>query len=328
MSTPERIDEKSGSPTLTHARTVSEHDHHERFPSHQDRHHHLLQIPTCTESERVPANSFLSPRMDHSREQATRLNDDLTLLQAERAVIEQEGGELRRSVSRVRSAQHDEDDLFNRPASEKGPPGIIVEPDNRAHKIVDGVKGLPRFVRYFFYCLPVTAILLIPVLLGYFQRQAQQETVIGGPGGVPLLWFGIWLEIVWLSLWAARIFTSVLPYVVSFFAKAFGASNPRQWKDVGRQIELHFALFLWMLAVLISFLPTFNNHKVPASEEESPGNPYPQVEWISTVNRVLISIFVLAVMNFVEKIIIQWIAMSFHTRTYMTRIDANKQHIA
>ncbi|KXJ93241.1 Mechanosensitive ion channel-domain-containing protein [Microdochium bolleyi] len=324
MSTPEQFDEKGGSPTLTHAPTVSEHDHHEKFPSHQERPHHLLQIPT--ESDRVPANSFLSPRGDHSREQAMRLNDDLTLLQAERAVSDQEGSDLRRSVSRVRSAQHEEDDVFNQPAPEKAPPGLVTEPENRAHKIVDGVKGLPRFVRYFFYCLPVGLILLIPVLLGYFQRVRRQETIIGGHGGVPLLWFGIWLEIVWLSLWASRIFTSVLPYVVSFFAKAFGAGSPRQWRDVGRQLELPFALFLWMLAVLISFLPTFNNHKVEAVDED--GNPWPQVEWINTVNRVLISIFVLAVMNFVEKIIIQWIAMSFHTRTYMTRIDENKQHIA
>ncbi|KAH7033388.1 Mechanosensitive ion channel-domain-containing protein [Microdochium trichocladiopsis] len=323
MSTPEQTEEKGGgSPTLTHAATVSESDL-EKFPPHNERHNHLLQIPT--HPDRFPANSFLSPNRDHTREQATRLNDDLMLLQAERAVSEQEGSELRRSVSRVRSGQPEED-VFNQPAAPTAV-AIPVEADNRAHKIVDGVKGLPRFVRYFFYCLPVAGILLVPVLLGYFQDDDKQ-TVIGGPGGVPLLWFGIWLEVVWLSLWAARIFTSILPFVLKGFALAFGAGSSNQWKDMGRQIELHFALFLWMLAVLISFWPTFNNHKVPASEEESPGNPFPEVEWMNTVNKVIISIFVLSVMNFVEKIIIQWIAMSFHTRTYMTRIEENKQSIA
>lgn len=327
MSTPEQVDEKGGSPTLTHAMTVSDHDGMEKFPTHHERSDHLLQIPT--QQDRGPVNGFLSPNRDHTREQATRLNDDLLLLQAERAVSDAEGTELRRSVSRVRSAQHEED-LFNQPAPPPTAPGLPAEPDTTAHKIVDGVKGLPRFVRYFFYCLPVTAILLIPVILGYTQDRdnGNAQTIIGGPGGVPLMWFGIWLEIVWLSLWAARIFTSILPFVFAGFASAFASSSANQWKGMGRQIELHFALFLWMLAVLISFWPTFNNHKVPASEEESPGNPFPEVAWMNTTNKVLISIFVLAVMNFVEKMIIQWIAMSFHTRTYMTRIDENKQSIA
>jgi len=324
MSTPEQVDEKGGSPTLTHAMTVSDHDNLEKFPPHHDRSNHLLQIPT--HQDRGPVNGFLLPNRDHTREQATRLNDDLLLLQAERAVSDAEGTELRRSVSRIRSAQHEED-LFNQPAPPPTAPGLASEPDTTAHKIVDGVKGLPRFVRYFFYCLPVTGILLIPVFLGYSQDKNHQ-TIIGGPGGVPLMWFGIWLEIVWLSLWAARIFTSILPFVFAGFASAFASSSANQWKGMGRQIELHFALFLWMLAVLISFWPTFNNHKVPASEEESPGNPFPEVAWMNTTNKVLISIFVLAVMNFVEKMIIQWIAMSFHTRTYMTRIEENKQSIA
>jgi hypothetical protein len=45
------------------------------------------------------------------------------------------------------------------------------------------------------------------------------------------------------------------------------------------------------------------------------------------VNKVLISIFVGAILNFAEKIIIQLIAISFHLRTYQDRIDLNKFQI-
>jgi small-conductance mechanosensitive channel len=49
--------------------------------------------------------------------------------------------------------------------------------------------------------------------------------------------------------------------------------------------------------------------------------------WVTVVNKVIIALFVLATLNFVEKILIQWIASSFHQRTYATRIDNNKTDI-
>ena len=45
------------------------------------------------------------------------------------------------------------------------------------------------------------------------------------------------------------------------------------------------------------------------------------------MNKVLVSIFVGMVLNFVEKIIIQLIAISFHLRTYQDRIELNKFQI-
>jgi hypothetical protein len=49
--------------------------------------------------------------------------------------------------------------------------------------------------------------------------------------------------------------------------------------------------------------------------------------WMNTMNKVLVSIFVAAVLNFAEKIIIQLIAISFHLRTYADRIELNKFQI-
>ncbi|KAI1485722.1 Mechanosensitive ion channel-domain-containing protein [Biscogniauxia mediterranea] len=304
------LDEKN---SLYNIPTVSEHGESDRRTQH-------LQIPGT--SDRNPADEF-SPT--ETRDQAYRLVDDLTLLQAERAVSNEENeAALHKTHTDMRSTDN-KSDVFNQATHTV--PIIPLEPPSKLNKGFLLIKNLPRMARYFFYCLPVTAILLIPILLGIFLPE-DQRAVIGGPGGVELLWFGIWLEVVWLSLWAARIATSIMPYALKVVAKMLGSGNTKKWKDVGRQLELHMSLFLWMLAVFISFLPIVDNHKVPARVPDEADTAYPYIKWIDVVNKVIIAFFVLAVLNFVEKILIQWIATSFHMRTYSTRIEVNKQCLA
>ena len=61
------------------------------------------------------------------------------------------------------------------------------------------------------------------------------------------------------------------------------------------------------------------NHRVP----NYTGDTY----WMTTVNQIIVSTFVGAVLNLVEKTIIQLIATSFHLRTYADRIEINKFQI-
>ncbi|KAI0835302.1 hypothetical protein F5Y06DRAFT_137754 [Hypoxylon sp. FL0890] len=323
-SSSNEFDEK-GSPTLTHAPTVSDtagdpEKLHEVFSSESHQH---LQVPH--ESSRMASDqAYLSET--ESRDQATRLVDDLTLLQAEQAVTHRESIELRRNHSKTRSHEPVKEDVFNQPTQA---PSIALnpEPSSQLNKVFQGIRGLPRMVRYLLYSIPITAILLIPILLGILLPQDEQA-VIGGPGGVQLQWFGIWLEVVWLSLWAARIVTSIMPYILGTCSKMLGSGNAKKWRGAGRQLELHTALFLWMLAVLVSYYPILNSHKVPAKVPDEADTAYPFINWIDVVNKVIIAFFVLATLNWVEKILIQWIAESFHLRTYSSRIETNKQCIA
>ncbi|KAI0525441.1 hypothetical protein F5B22DRAFT_341322 [Xylaria bambusicola] len=312
-------DDKS-SPTLTHDPTVSDYVDSETRPVDVHRH---LEVPHAAD-RRGSEGHFLSPA--ESQNQANRLADDLTMLQAERAVSN-EDYEIRRSRSRLRTTTEGEKgDVFNQPAPAPTI-GQSLEPPTTLKKVYDIIRNLPRIIRYFLYSLPITAILLIPIFLGIFLDPGSQA-VIGGPGGVHLLWFGIWLEVVWLSLWLARIVCSIMPYVLGLGAKISGSGNFTKWKDIGRQLELHLGLFFWLLALLISFLPIVNNHKVAARVPEEADTQFPYIRWIDIVNKIIIALFVLATLNFVEKILIQWIAASFHQRTYSNRIEVNKQSIA
>ena len=88
---------------------------------------------------------------------------------------------------------------------------------------------------------------------------------------------------------------------------------------MSKQLELPATLFFWWLAIEISFLPTMKNHHYNGNKTTT--------HWESVTNKVLVSIFVGMVLNFVEKIIIQLIAISFHLRTYADRIELNKFQI-
>ncbi len=314
-----------GSPTLTHAPTVSDmagDNEKEKDKEQQASYAHTgrpqyLNIPNNTTMDQD--HRQLSP--ESNREHATRLVDDLTLLQAEQAVSRQESNDLQRSTSRLRSAEP-KADVFNEPTHQ---PTIDIPspPPTAVTSMVATLKRLPRFFRYLLYAIPVTAMLLIPVLMGVYLPDSEQKAV-GGEGGVQLFWFGIWLMVVWWSLWVTRMVTSILPYVMRIVGKIVGSGNPKKWKDVGRQIELHAALFFWLLAIFISYHPILDSHKLAAPGDD----PYPYIRWIDVVYKIITVLFILSVLNFAEKLLIQWVAITFHTRTYATRIALNKQGIA
>ncbi|OAA71504.1 MS ion channel protein 1 [Cordyceps fumosorosea ARSEF 2679] len=253
----------------------------------------------------------------------TQLNDDLELLRAEQLISNQEHDlELQRSRSRNRTHNPVPEDAFNQIDSPYGLERKKNE-DAALYKLWSFLKKFPRFIRYIAYMLPVALLLLLPVLLGAFAVDNRRHAV-GGNGGVNLMWFGIWLEIVWCSLWVSRMLTNLLPPMMQTACKIGGSTNPKKWKDVGSQLELHAAMFLWFLAILVSFKPTTAQKRVaPIGGDEKADSQ----NWIDIVYKVIIALFVLFTLNFIEKIIIQWIATSFHQRTYATRIENNKGDI-
>ncbi|CAI4213848.1 unnamed protein product [Parascedosporium putredinis] len=273
------------------------------------------------------SNTLYRPPQDHSaisitgtRDQDTLLFDEVELQRAERLVSTREH-ELTAKGTKLRTQQvvHEDSDDDFAPPETRTRAQDPQQPDTPIYRFWLRVKKFPRFIRYFLYLIPGALLLLIPVLIGYFVDTSGINPV-GGDGGVDVMWFGIWLEIVWCSLWVSRMITSVVPWIFKGVAILVASNTPKKWKDVGHRLELPFGLFLWMLAVLVSYLPTLNNHRVPIKD----GDNEPDVNWIPIVYKVIISLFVLSTLNFVEKVLIQWIATSFHQRTYALRQSNNK----
>lgn len=143
-----------------------------------------------------------------TREEEHRLTDDLAMLQAERVVSNAQdprlGGRLTNSASMHRSRSRiepvDQFDINTNPIHEKT--ATFRPPENPAGRFAKTFKRIHEssvLIRYFFYIVPVVLIILIPLLLGALLFKG--ATV----GGVRLMWFSVWLEIVWLTLWSGRV---------------------------------------------------------------------------------------------------------------------------
>ena len=174
-----------------------------------------LRITTSygKESENLdrPDLSPMSPNVQ--REHSRRLEDDLEMLRAERVVSNAEksaqdsldrskslGMSRSRTRSRTNAEPVDDFDIGTTPIHEKTkiyqPP---AHPTTKFARFFKKVHNSSFLVRYFCYITPLVLVLLLPLLLGLFVFKKASI------GGVSLFWFGIWLEIVWLTLWASRV---------------------------------------------------------------------------------------------------------------------------
>ncbi|KAL6711986.1 hypothetical protein ACN47E_003029 [Coniothyrium glycines] len=255
-----------------------------------------------------------------TREQASRLNDDLAVLAIEQNLEHQNALHRDQSVTRSMTRQCsrredliDDFDAATNPLHEQAarykPP---ENPTTKFGKFFKRVHNSSFLVRYFTYITPVVLLILVPLLVGALAFPNANV------GGVRLVWFSIWLMIVWLTLWAGRLLAKLLPWPIGLVSSLF-TNNSKKWRDMGKQLELPATLFFWWLGIEISFLPTMTNHNVHNDKSTQP--------WQRTMNKVLVSLFVGVVLNFIEKIIIQLIAISFHLRTYQDRIELNKFQI-
>jgi len=111
----------------------------------------------------------------------------------------------------------------------------------------------------------------------------------------------------------------MIPWPMGMISSLF-TNNSKKWRDLGKALEVPATLFFWWLAIEISFLPTMKNHHLDHDTATRP--------WEVIMNKIIVSIFVGAILNFIEKIIIQLIAISFHLRTYADRIEVNKFQIS
>ncbi|MCJ1296915.1 hypothetical protein MMC34_008483 [Xylographa carneopallida] len=282
---------------------------------------------------------YSQPSPSQTRAQESQLDDDLTLLHAERVVSHAREGRLgiplnpSISVSRSKSRRSDnvdEFDIATNPVHEKT---ALYRPPDRPKttlaKLFKKIHDSSSLVRYFTYITPIVIILLVPLLLGALVFK--NATV----GGVELIWFSVWLELVWLTLWAGRVIqilpsrvartndrdqivAKMIPWPLGLVSSLF-TNNSKKWRDMGKQLEVPATIFFWWLAVEISFLPIMNNHILNGYTGDG--------TWKKTGNTIIVSIFIGATLNFAEKIIIQLIAISFHLRTYADRIEVNKFQI-
>ncbi|KAK0651190.1 Mechanosensitive ion channel-domain-containing protein [Cercophora newfieldiana] len=164
--------------------------------------------------------------------------------------------------------------------------------------------------RYLVYVVPVSLLLAIPLVILPFTGDMNKDRV--GLGGGSLFWLFVWIEISWLSLWVGKVVAHLLPPIFMFFCGVISAGT-RKYATVLRALEIPLSLFFWGLASWLSFKFMFTDDSH---------------NWINTIKRILLSLFLSSTVLLGEKALVQLISISYHQRSFANRIKDSKHEIA
>ncbi|KAM0250639.1 hypothetical protein ACHAP5_002172 [Fusarium lateritium] len=186
------------------------------------------------------------------------------------------------------------------------------------------IIGFSVVTRYLVYVVPVGLLLAIPLVVlaaigqkdgipvGRFNGEGDRE----GDDGPPLFKIFLWVLIMWLSLWIAKVVALFLPTLFMFFTGVV-SKGTRKYATVLANLIIPFSFFFWALASYVTFKNLW--------KDEDVGKTY--VPWVRTMGRVLGGLFVSSAVFLGEKAIVQLIGISYHQRSFANRIRDSKREV-
>lgn len=169
--------------------------------------------------------------------------------------------------------------------------------------------------RYSIYIIPVAVILAVPVIVGATQTSdnPKEDPKIGG---VRVVWFFTWIEAVWLTLWAMKLVARILPQIFGFFAGVV-SSETKKYRRVLENLQDMIAFFGWIVISFILYEVLFST----SAAGNTPDG------WTTVFKKVLGALLVATIIFFIEKILVQLVSVSYHSRSYNNRIDESKRYV-
>ncbi|KAL8673734.1 MAG: hypothetical protein Q9168_001841 [Polycauliona sp. 1 TL-2023] len=223
---------------------------------------------------------------------------------------------------------------------------------NQMGKIYDKILNFSIVTRYFLYVLPLASIIAIPIIIG---ATAKPKATIGG---VRLVWFFGWLEIIWLSLWVSKLFAKTLPWVFQFLC-GIVSSGTRKYMLVLKALEIPLSLVGWSLASLATFIPIMTRNPTQRNQQDAirkadqtttstaaaasatagalnslsaafdpkSKNGTEIQHWQAVVNKILSALLVASLLLLIEKLLIQLISIGYHRKQFNAKIRQSKHNI-
>lgn len=198
---------------------------------------------------------------------------------------------------------------------------------NAMGRLYNKIIGFSVITRYLVYVVPVAILLAIPLVLlpvtGHkddIHVGGQLKNSDGTPAtdandkpimGPSLFYLFLWIEISWLSVWAAKIVAHLLPGVFMFFCGVV-SSGTRKYATVLKNLEIPLSLFIWALISWLVFKNFFKNTSF---------------EWISVITNILGALFASSAVFLGEKFIVQLISITYHQRSFANRIKDSKHEV-
>ncbi|OAX84692.1 hypothetical protein ACJ72_00934 [Emergomyces africanus] len=186
----------------------------------------------------------------------------------------------------------------------------------RMGKFYNAILNFSVVTRYFIYVSPLALLIAIPIVVG--ATVAQNAEI----GGVRIVWFFTWVEIVWLSLWVSKVIAHYIPFVFQFLC-GIVSSGTRKYALLLRALEIPFSLIGWSVTSLATFIPLMTRNPT----KRASGNTGIQ-HWQNVVKNILFAAFISTLILFVEKLLVQLISISYHRRQFDNRIKESKRNIS
>lgn len=186
-------------------------------------------------------------------------------------------------------------------------------------RIYNKIVNYSVITRYLVYIVPVAILLAVPLVIIPITGERHRVTLgdVHNPDGTlkaagPSLFnLFVWIEVAWLALWIGKIVAHLLPPVFMFFCGVV-SSGTRKYATVLRALEIPLSLFFWALAAWLTFKYMFLDN---------------QFEWVDTIKKILLSLFVSSAVFLAEKAIVQLISITYHQRSFDNRIKESKHEI-
>ncbi|KAF2860352.1 hypothetical protein K470DRAFT_74795 [Piedraia hortae CBS 480.64] len=182
-------------------------------------------------------------------------------------------------------------------------------------RVYSKILNFSTFTRYLVYVVPLALIILIPIIVG--ATVAPKAEI----GGVPIVWFFSWVEVVWGSLWASKVVAHYLPYIFQIFAGVV-SSGVRKYAQVIRALEIPISLVGWAVCSLATFIPIMTRN--PAQRARNDMKPK---EWEFIMQNILAAATICTLVFLAEKTLIQIISIDYHRKQFSFRIKESKRSV-
>lgn len=180
-------------------------------------------------------------------------------------------------------------------------------------KIYTAILNFSVVTRYFLYVLPLALMIAVPIVIGATAAPRAQI------GGVRIVWFFSWVEIVWLSLWVSKLVAQSLPILFQFVVGIVSA-GVRKYALVLKALEIPLSLVGWALTSLATFVPVMTLNPDNRKNRDLK-------TWEKTVQNILFAALFSTIVLTIEKLIIQLISISYHRKQFDTKIKDSKRNI-
>lgn len=199
-------------------------------------------------------------------------------------------------------------------ANLKGQDDGILAPQRR---IVPAVPFYQRvlqspLIRYCVYVIPIAALLVLPIVI--FAEKPPNKRTVHGVNGLGL---SIYAEILWLSLWLAKLIAAGIPVLFSGIGSIF-SPGAKKYAVILTAIEIPVSIFLWTIMVL-SWFPivcVFDTEVCVAQfDKDTP---------LKTFFNFIRASAGCAALLLIEKSVMQIISFAYHGKQYRQKIEKVK----